>query len=1049
MTSHQLTNIYSTIRNRLCEAHYQELKGSGLSDEAIFAAGHFTAFTPQIGLKLVGTKHSGLIFQYLDPTTGQPYKTSNNKAFFRIKPDDWDKPPQDEEYASEPPKYLSPKGEGCRPYFSSILSNWKEIIRRAKIPIWITEGEKKADLTCSLNIACIGLGGVSSWQDKRGVVADSDDNSDDDAETKFNPLPELDEINWKDRRVVIAFDSDMTHKHSVRAEFFKLALWLKNKGAHPETLLLPNNIDGSKNGLDDFAVRYGVKALEYLEDFTFPALKWNKTRLELNLPTDPNLPLKAALLESILRTKWAFRKGIGWYEWTGKVWRFSPNDTGNECPDLEADIIDFMNAQGWVQQASIAMLCRRLRAKLLVEKDLWNRPDRIAFKNGTMNLTTGRFEDTHSKEDYLTNSLPYDYDAKADCPDWLDFLEAIFKDQSATDLIQAIFKWILLPKPKDENAEIQKSLLLIGRPGTGKGTFLDVLTWLVGAENTAATADFREKAREKRESQNPYPAMDREIGSNLSEKVFLRSVELSAKEEQLVTMPEDDIEAASIGLNSCSDRAGASVVLDFLKSLMCSDLTKEQIWSLVPPLQQRRLKGKLPWECDISPTSPIAFVHEGQTIQIPVEYPGTRSSTQTKEPKQIKDCLLALVNDGEYKALVGKYGENRVRWVLWRLIGGADRDAVMDVIEGRVRQMTIADVASSIAAESTEDSDIDDDDGGSQEVEEEKCDRGSVISPETPTPDGEQTSSRPIFRVGDRVEVICPEGWPDNRDVPTGSTGKFFAYKNKRNPHEVVAVELDKDKAPPSGNRLVYISPVRLKLIDDDIDDDDSGSAAPQSTPTPSDDDGGSQEVEEEKYDRADEISAPGDEGSDAVAVEQKCDRASASPGSGDGVLTGRKLAKHLRCSPSLLSNRPENFLVWSRKKDPDGIGWEFNEQMKLFFPETVFSRPIVVGDKLRIRKSGECYTVESTSNQWILCRDQKGELKKKLRGEFELLCDFYSRLEPGCILKVLPHNDHKTFIRKHKDGILIDKREKDGKFQASVLCGNDREIFNLEAVQL
>jgi len=50
-------------------------------------------------------------------------------------------------------------------------------------------------------------------------------------------------------------------------------------------------------------------------------------------------------------------------------------------------------------------------------------------------------------------------------------------------LLQAWLKYAILPRPKDRKAEIEKSLDLFGSKGTGKGTSLEVLIQLVGAEN--------------------------------------------------------------------------------------------------------------------------------------------------------------------------------------------------------------------------------------------------------------------------------------------------------------------------------------------------------------------------------------------------------------------------------------------------------------------------------------------------------------------------------------------------------------------------------------
>jgi P4 family phage/plasmid primase-like protien len=60
--------------------------------------------------------------------------------------------------------------------------------------------------------------------------------------------------------------------------------------------------------------------------------------------------------------------------------------------------------------------------------------------------------------------------------------------QELIELLQAWTKYVLTPKDKNRKAEIEKALILIGRKGTGKGTFLDVLIQLIGEENIGSAS---------------------------------------------------------------------------------------------------------------------------------------------------------------------------------------------------------------------------------------------------------------------------------------------------------------------------------------------------------------------------------------------------------------------------------------------------------------------------------------------------------------------------------------------------------------------------------
>jgi putative DNA primase/helicase len=89
----------------------------------------------------------------------------------------------------------------------------------------------------------------------------------------------------------------------------------------------------------------------------------------------------------------------------------------------------------------------------------------------------------------MTACLPFDYNPLAACPTWLKFLtEAMGARQELIELLQAWTKYVLTPKDKNRKAEIEKALILIGRKGTGKGTFLDVLIQLIGEENIGSAS---------------------------------------------------------------------------------------------------------------------------------------------------------------------------------------------------------------------------------------------------------------------------------------------------------------------------------------------------------------------------------------------------------------------------------------------------------------------------------------------------------------------------------------------------------------------------------
>jgi hypothetical protein len=114
------------------------------------------------------------------------------------------------------------------------------------IPLWVTEGSKKADCAAAHGLCCVTLMGVWNWRGTNnlgGKVA----------------LPDWNDVALNGRRVIIAYDGDVQRKESVRAAMDALARYLAIRDARVEFLHLPDTDD--KTGLDDYLVAHSVEEL--------------------------------------------------------------------------------------------------------------------------------------------------------------------------------------------------------------------------------------------------------------------------------------------------------------------------------------------------------------------------------------------------------------------------------------------------------------------------------------------------------------------------------------------------------------------------------------------------------------------------------------------------------------------------------------------------------------------------------------------------------------------------------------------------------------------
>jgi putative DNA primase/helicase len=454
--------------------HQDELRQSGLTNFSSLA--YFSA-DRNWTKEHIGYNLEGLVIPYLDHD-GNPYRCSDGKEFYRIKPE-WGNVKGDDK-----PKYLSRKNEGNRPYFPQSI-DWFSVFQSRRIPIYFVEGEKKADRMAQAGYAAIGLTGVHGW-------LDSCPRPDEEALETTRVIPELRFLSdlgiFKGRDIPIVFDSDIVQKWQVKHALKTLASWVEEMGGDPSIVLLPTEPDRTKNGADDFIVRHGEAAFAELVYHAIPAFYRNKNGVRMfNLPGNPALETKLALTEAVLADRWKYRPNFGWYRWTGKCWQLCQDGTNTM---ISKDIYAVFDANKWQGQtrSTIQDVLSKLRPRLSADRG-WNPHHLLAFSNGVLETSTQKFT-PHSHHHLITSVLPFQYAPGLTCCKWLESLDqALAGDKNAIELVQAFFRWALTPKSTGKFA-IECGWDLFGAPGTGKGTVLETLRNLVGRDNAGS---FRPK----------------------------------------------------------------------------------------------------------------------------------------------------------------------------------------------------------------------------------------------------------------------------------------------------------------------------------------------------------------------------------------------------------------------------------------------------------------------------------------------------------------------------------------------------------------------------
>ncbi len=223
-------------QGQLSDKHLDMLRASAISDETILARGYRTITDAkelgELGFSPVQRRAPGLLLP-LHTTDGDCLEIVFRPDNPRVKRKG--KKLADGTYHTYVVKYETAKGQSirldCPPTCRPDLDN-------PKIPLWLTEGQKKADSLASVGLCSIALLGVWGYVGRNAYGG-----------TTW--LPDWRHVALKGRDVFIVYDSDAWQKPSVGAALRDLTKLLQNKGAHVQIVYLPAGA-GGKVGVDDW-----------------------------------------------------------------------------------------------------------------------------------------------------------------------------------------------------------------------------------------------------------------------------------------------------------------------------------------------------------------------------------------------------------------------------------------------------------------------------------------------------------------------------------------------------------------------------------------------------------------------------------------------------------------------------------------------------------------------------------------------------------------------------------------------------------------------------
>lgn len=411
---------------------------------------------------------------------------------FQFRPD---KPWKSTSDSRKAPKYRTPVGEydAFLPQHPTDKDYWEPSNLKQHCYhinghpcIVLTEGPFKGIAGCANDIPTIALLGVSMGLTSQKASV----------ENKRYLVPGLEKYAQAGFGFIITFDADATTNPSVIWEQRKLGRQLLkfNVPVYSITGSWEPGREGETKGMDDFIQKKGIEEFRRMLAKSVSFQDWESSNTDSsgdnNTASKPPTPRQLARqLAEDYGQMWKFdNETKTWRIWTGKHWERT--DDGNfrtlVKTTIDARNIDYKGSS-YITDV-LSLLTDDLRVK---HWDIWDRKRYIAFDDSVWDSETGQIL-KHSPGMGFTSFLPYSYkpltgtDSDAtdtlrnNCPNiyrWMN--TAMQGDRQKILKLLAIVNGLL----KFRFFDLQMFVHLIGKPGSGKGTFVRLLQKIVGRDN--------------------------------------------------------------------------------------------------------------------------------------------------------------------------------------------------------------------------------------------------------------------------------------------------------------------------------------------------------------------------------------------------------------------------------------------------------------------------------------------------------------------------------------------------------------------------------------
>ena len=386
-------------------------------------------------------------------------------------------------------KYESPIGQPTRATFLSIPSKpnfWKNVAENTNIPIYITEGAKKAGCLLTLGFACVAIPGIwnTAKKDKNG---------------KRHIIQELKPFLSKGRPVVYVYDADdqPRKKRNVYNAIKRTGRVFQDYGCNVSWVTWSSE-DGK--GIDDVCANLGKDAIaEILEK------PYRLKTYEQELHHVGKFAIDTHVFEKFFDGEhgdWMSLDGVI-HQWNPKLGFWEKSDEGM----LKRAIGEFLSKCYIEKKAkdpdeepirhykfgTFANLkaCYRFAQSRLNRLQPKHSKNLRTFRNGTLDCASRIFR-PWDKEDYLTWRVESDYKPNASLPGGIQsFLSSSFGDD-LIPLIRAVTSMLI-----DPSAPWEHFPYLVGRSGGGKGTLISLWQAMFNEGSVTSSTDLSRLGKEE------------------------------------------------------------------------------------------------------------------------------------------------------------------------------------------------------------------------------------------------------------------------------------------------------------------------------------------------------------------------------------------------------------------------------------------------------------------------------------------------------------------------------------------------------------------------